>query len=166
MKRILQHTLIAASLLIGSGLAASADTTTYFFKDMLRPGGQERADMEKYRDATACGSHGDSDVPADLAAFKRCMRVHGWRFDHVATERSPEQGPLTCLARVVDIEDTGIGLNHHSLARMTLHVTPPHGRAFDTTITRAVSNHNPPYRGGTMHVTCDPANPEDIHPVD
>jgi hypothetical protein len=47
-----------------------------------------------------------------------------------------------------------------------LRVTPPRGRAFETTITRSVSRHQPPHRGSRLSVLCDPDNPQDVHPAD
>jgi hypothetical protein len=75
-------------------------------------------------------------------------------------------GPLACSARVLEIQDTDIGLNEGALARLTLRVTPPRGRIFDTTVWKEVSMDAPPRRGSTLRVTCDPANPGDIHPID
>jgi hypothetical protein len=86
-----------------------------------------------------------------------------------AAAKSPvpaETGPLACTARVLEIQDTDIGLNHGALARLTLRVTPPRGRTFETTAWKEVSMDVPPRRGSTLRVTCDPANPSDIHPID
>jgi hypothetical protein len=57
-------------------------------------------------------------------------------------------------------------LNNHYVAQMTLRIKPPREPAFETTITRSVSRHNPPHRGSALSVVCDPANPQDVHPVD
>jgi hypothetical protein len=75
-------------------------------------------------------------------------------------------GPLACSARVLEIQDTDIGLNDGAMARLTLRVTPPRGRTFDTTVWKEVSMDAPPRRGSTLRVTCDPANPGEIHPID
>jgi hypothetical protein len=75
-------------------------------------------------------------------------------------------GPLACTALVLQVQDTDVGLNDGALAGLTLRVTPPHGNPFVTTVWKEVSMDQPPRRGGTIRVTCDPANPSDIHPVD
>ena len=69
-------------------------------------------------------------------------------------------------ATVVAYEEMPYSLNHHDVAQMTLRIKPPRGPAFETTITRSVSRQSPPHRGATMSVRCDPANPQDVHPVD
>ena len=75
-------------------------------------------------------------------------------------------GLLACSARVLAIQDTDIGLNDSALARLTLRVTPPRRRAFDTTIWKEVSMEAPPRRGSVLRLTCDPANPGEVHPID
>jgi hypothetical protein len=165
----MKRSMIAALFLAGSVLAARADTTTYVFKDVVKPYGQDRSGAVRQADGRACGVSGDLDLPKNIPAFKKCMLAHGWRFDHIERDRSPAvaaSGPLACTALVLQVQDTDIGLNHGALAGLTLRVTPPRGRPFVTTVWKEVSMDEPPRRGGTIRVTCDPANPSDIHPVD
>jgi hypothetical protein len=75
-------------------------------------------------------------------------------------------GPLACSPRVLEIQDTDIGLNDGAPARLTLRVTPPRGRAFETTVWKEVLMDAPPRRGSTLRVTCDSANPSEVHPID
>jgi hypothetical protein len=165
MKRIIVATLLLASSVLG----AAADTSSYVFKDVLKPSGHERSADVRHADGRACGVTGDLDMPADIPAFKKCMQARGWRFSHVSTDRSPaaaETGPLACSAKVLQVQDTDVGLNDGALAGLTLRVTPPRGHPFVTTIWGEVSMDQPPRKGGTMRVTCDPANPSNIHPID
>jgi hypothetical protein len=165
----MKRTIIAALLLAGSALGAAAETRGYVFKDVLKPLGHDRSADVRHEDGRACGATGDLDMPADVTTFKRCMLARGWRFARTLTERSPapvESGPLACTAKVLQIQDTDIGLNDGALAGLTLRVTPPRGRPFVTTVWKEVSMEQPPRKGGTIRVTCDPANPSDIHPID
>jgi hypothetical protein len=163
MKRI----IMAALLLASSALGAPADSSTYVFKDALKPSGHERGADVRHADGRACGVSVDLDMPADVPAFKKCMLARGWRISRILTERSPAAtGPLVCSAKVLQVQDTDVGLNDGALAGLTLRVTPPRGRPFVTTVWKEVSMDQPPRKGGTIRVTCDPANPSDIHPID
>jgi hypothetical protein len=165
MKRAIMATLLLAS----SALGATADITTYVFKDVLKPSGHERGPDVRHADGRACGVSGDLDMPTDVAVFKKCMLARGWRFSRILTDRSPATaatGPLACSAKVLQVQDTDVGLNDGALAGLTLRVTPPRGRPFVTTVWKEVSMDQPPRKGGTIRVTCDPANPSDIHPID
>jgi hypothetical protein len=73
--------------------------------------------------------------------------------------------PLVCAARLLHIEDTNWWVDGHPVARMTFRVTPPRGPAYQATIEGAASELNPPRRGSTLRVSCDPANPADLHPI-
>jgi hypothetical protein len=108
MKRI----IMAALLLASSALGAAADTSTYVFKDALEPSGHERGADVRHADGRACGVSGDLDMPADVPAFKKCMLARGWRLSRILTERSPAAtGPLVCSAKVLQVQDTDVGLN-------------------------------------------------------
>jgi|HubBroStandDraft_6_1064221.scaffolds.fasta_scaffold1052249_1 hypothetical protein len=161
--------IMAALLLASSAFGAAADTTTYVFKDALKSSDHERGADVRHTDGRACGVSGDLDMPADIPAFKKCMLARGRQFSRILTERSPAPaatGPLACSAKVLQVQDTDVGLNDGALAGLTLRVTPPRGRPFVTTVWKEVSMDQPPRKGDTIRVTCDPANPSDIHPID
>lgn len=165
----MKRAIITAIFLFSGALnAAATPEDTYY--DLIRPNGHPRSDAVFQADLEACYNQTGADrTRRDTPAFKKCMLGRGNRWmstRNVPTPPAPAAvGPLACSARVLKIEDTGWALNHHNFARMTLSVTPPRGRAFVTTIAKEVSNHNPPRAGGTMRVTCDPANPSEIHPL-
>lgn len=74
----IQAATTAAILTILSFGAARADT--YHFKDTLRPNGVERGMDAKRADGRACGSD-ENNKFSNVAAFKSCMRRHGWVAD-------------------------------------------------------------------------------------
>jgi hypothetical protein len=55
--------------------AARADT--FEFRDVRLPGGHARSDAILQADEHACGADANFHF-ANVAAFKRCMRAHGW----------------------------------------------------------------------------------------
>ena len=80
MKRI----SLVALLLLGSALAAQADTDHY--TNLLKV---PRGDDVLHADVMACSErlgHPKNGVPTSWA-FKRCMRRHGWRFDSTEIEQ-------------------------------------------------------------------------------
>ena len=80
MKRI---ALVAALLLAG---AAAAHADTNYYTNMLK---QPRGDDALHADGAYCDQRVGSDrngVPTS-AAYKRCMRSQGWRFDRTQVER-------------------------------------------------------------------------------
>jgi hypothetical protein len=91
MKRL----VLIASLLLGGGLAAHADTSHY--TNLLK---QPRGDDVLHADAQYCSQRIGPDlngVPVS-AAYKRCMRSRGWRYDSTQVEKTwidPDTG-LTC----------------------------------------------------------------------
>jgi hypothetical protein len=73
--------------------------------------------------------------------------------------------PASCSARLLHIEATDWKEDGHPVARMTLQVRPSRGRSWQATIEQAVSEVNPPRVGSVLRVSCDPANPTDLHPM-
>jgi hypothetical protein len=92
MKRMI---LATALLLLGSGLAAQADTSQY--TNLLK---QPRDDDALAADARYCEDRVGPDrngVPTS-PAYKRCMRTRGWRFDYTKAQKTwidPDTGD-TC----------------------------------------------------------------------
>jgi hypothetical protein len=91
MKRI----ILVAALLLAGGVAAQADVD--HFTSLLK---QPRSDDALHADAAYCrertGPNLDG-VPTS-AAYKRCMRGRGWRFDYTKVQRTwidPDSG-LRC----------------------------------------------------------------------
>lgn len=91
MKRI----ILATMLLLASAIAAQADMSHY--TNLLR---QPRGNDELNADASYCDAKVGRDrngVPTS-AAYKRCMRSRGWRFDYTKVEKTwidPDTGD-TC----------------------------------------------------------------------
>ena len=155
----MKRAALASILFFGAVFAAHADNDTY--NDIT---GRNRGDDLLHVDTTYCdwrlGSPPNGTVTS--VAYKRCMRTRGWAFEQTQVE----PGRMVCRATVLTYEEMPYALNNHYVAQMTLRVTPPRGRAFETTITRSVSRHQPPHRGSTLSVLCDPDNPQDVHPAD
>ena len=155
----MKRAVLAALLVLGSSLAAQADNDVYHDTT-----GRDRSEDVLHADMSSCSARVGpqrNGVPTS-AAYKRCMRGRGWAWEKTQVE----PGSAVCRATVLHYEEMPFSLNHHNVATMTLRVKPPRGPAFQTTITKSVSRHNPPHVGGTMSVRCDPANPGDIHPAD
>lgn len=154
-----KRAIIAAALLFGSMLAAHADTDIY--DDITK---QNRSDDLLHVDNAHCDDiyGAPQNGTRTSAQYKRCMLSRGWRFRTTQITNTTADGRLICRARILNMEDTGWALNHHDYVRLTLRVTPPHGRAYVVTISREISNHAPPHVGNTIRVTCDPANPEEV----
>jgi hypothetical protein len=93
MKRI----ALAALLLVGGVAAAQADMSHY--TNLLK---QQRGDHALHDDAEYCDARVGRDlngVPTS-AAYKRCMRSRGWRFDYTHVRKTwidPDTGD-TCHA--------------------------------------------------------------------
>jgi hypothetical protein len=150
---------LAALLLLGTAFAAHADHDVY--NDAT---GRGRSDDLLHVDTSYCDQKlGSPQNGAPTSAtYKRCMRARGWTFQ--VTEVQP--GSAVCHATVLRYEELAFSLNHYNVATMTLRIKPPHGKTYETTVTKSVSRHSPPHVGATMTIRCDPANPDDIHPVD
>jgi hypothetical protein len=91
MKRL----VLVAALLLASGLAAQADVSHY--TNLLK---QSRGDDALHADGAYCDQRAGRDVNGvpTSAAYKRCMRGHGWRYDGTRVEKTwvdPDTG-LTC----------------------------------------------------------------------
>jgi hypothetical protein len=71
--------------------------------------------------------------------------------------------PLVCSAKLLHLEETAWTLNDYPIARITMRVTAPRTRPFETTVEMPVSLLNPPRPGLVLRVSCDPANPTDVH---
>jgi hypothetical protein len=71
MKRI----IMAALLLASSALGAPADSSTYVFKDALKPSGHERGADVRHADGRACGVSGISTC----RLMSRLSRNACWR---------------------------------------------------------------------------------------
>jgi hypothetical protein len=66
---------VAALVTVLSLGAVRADT--FLFTDTLRPGGVARSDSAFQADEHRCGADAN-DHFGNVAAFKKCMRTHGW----------------------------------------------------------------------------------------
>lgn len=122
---------------LGALATAQANTTTYVFKDALRPHGHTRSQTAKLADGRACGTSANRDLPKNIPAFEKCMRARGWRLDHIATTRSPalqgrDTSPLQPGDTFIDPE-TGLSCHNEGGAsicqspRATVHYTDEWG---------------------------------------
>jgi hypothetical protein len=66
----MKRAILVAVWLASSAIAAAAGTTTYVFKDVARPYGQERSVDVRQADGRACGSSGDLDMSKNPLAFQ------------------------------------------------------------------------------------------------
>jgi hypothetical protein len=76
--RAIRAAAVAAIFTVLSLGAARADT--YLFTETLRPGGVARSDAAFQADEHRCGADAN-DHFGNVAAFKKCMRAHGWVAD-------------------------------------------------------------------------------------
>jgi len=76
--RAIRATAVTAVVTVLALGAAQADT--YLFTDTLRPGGVARSEAAFQADEHACGAD-TNDHFGNVAAFKKCMRQHGWLAD-------------------------------------------------------------------------------------
>ena len=84
-------TVLVAALLLVGGAAAQADTN--YFTNMLK---HPRSDDVLHADTAYCDEQtGGNYNGAPSAAYLRCMRGRGWRFDH--TRATPWIDPETGL---------------------------------------------------------------------
>ena len=71
---------VAAAALVTVLSLGAARADTYLFTDTLRPGGHARSDAAFQADEHRCGADAN-DHFGNVAAFKKCMRAHGWVAD-------------------------------------------------------------------------------------
>ena len=76
--RAMRTAAVAAMVTVLSLGAARADT--FEFRDVRLPGGVPRSDAILQADEHACGADANFHF-ANVAAFKKCMRAHGWVAD-------------------------------------------------------------------------------------
>ena len=94
----MKHTILVAAFVLGGMLSAQADNTVYN-NTLKRP----RGNAELHADGRICDQRVGNDrngVPTS-AAYKKCMRSLGWRFQYTTRTKpektwiDPETG-LTC----------------------------------------------------------------------
>jgi hypothetical protein len=79
-------------------------------------------------------------------------------------QASPGYQGLPCVARVIHSEELPYAPIGSWLVRVTLEITPPNGRAYQTTLQDYMPWQGPPpRRGQAFRLLCDPANPADLH---
>ena len=165
----MKRAIIAATMLLGSVLAAHADHMVFTWHDTIRPHGHKRSDAIGEANVNTCNAQFGAPVDSISPAYADCMRALGYRFVSARLKRAPDGAPDgsagVCSARILRIEETDWTVDDHPIARMTLRVTPAGGRAYETTVEKPVSILNPPRQGSTLRVSCDPANPTDLHPL-
>ena len=76
--RAIRAAAVTAIVTVLSLGAARADT--YLFTDTLRPGGVARSEAAFHADEHRCGADANHHLH-NVAAFKKCMRAHGWVAD-------------------------------------------------------------------------------------
>ena len=86
-RRRLIRTTVVAGMMLTVLASSGALADRYYFKDVLRPGGQARSRAVEYADWRACGADADGNFK-NAAKFKACMRTHGWAVDKYTPDRS------------------------------------------------------------------------------
>jgi hypothetical protein len=90
--------VICIGLLVGVA-GARADVYKYTFRDVLKPHGVARGLDAQHAAARACGAAATPGtyggvtgyrMPANIPAYKRCMRAHGWTLARVEVRRTPQ----------------------------------------------------------------------------
>jgi hypothetical protein len=71
--------------------AGAARAETEVFRDVLRPHGVERGSAERLADGRTCGLTTDKTF-VNVPVFEKCMRTHGWVYDHAQVDASDPPG--------------------------------------------------------------------------
>lgn len=75
-------------------------------------------------------------------------------------QASADNPELVCIAKVLYSEELPFAPIDYWLVKVTLEITAPDGRTFETTLRDTIRSQMPPPRQGqTFRVRCDPANP-------
>jgi hypothetical protein len=88
LRNVLKVALLSAFSLCGV-LNASA-TDTYMYKDIKQPNGFPRNTAAKEADFAACGIRPEGVPASALPKYNRCLRAHGWAFDHIVKDPADE----------------------------------------------------------------------------
>jgi|SRR5215472_7760179 len=112
---------ISALITVLSLSAAQADT--FLFTDTLRPGGVARSDAAFKADEHRCGADAN-DHFGNVAAFKKCMRAHGWVNDAYKPNRPSSRDPR--LSPGDDYISADTGMSCKSVGGIGI-CGPPHG---------------------------------------
>jgi hypothetical protein len=83
-RNVLKLALLSAFSLCGV-LNASA-TDTYMYRDIKQPNGFPRDAAAKQADFAACGIAPEGVPASALPKYNRCLRAHGWAFDHIVKD--------------------------------------------------------------------------------
>jgi hypothetical protein len=97
----MRRLVLVAALVVGSVMAAQADTDNYTNLRKV-PRGDDLLNVDMDACAQTYGRP-KKDVPTSRA-FKQCMRAHGWRFDRRepdGTYADPDNPGMTCRDIVV-----------------------------------------------------------------
>jgi hypothetical protein len=70
----------AATAIVTVSSLGAPRADTYLFTDTLRPGGVARSEAAFHAAGHRCGADAN-DHFGNVAAFKKCMRAHGWVAD-------------------------------------------------------------------------------------
>ena len=120
--RAIRATAVTAIVTVLSSGAARADT--YLFTDTLRPGGVARSEATFHADEHRCGADAN-DHFGNVAAFKKCMRTHGWVADAYKPD-PPKSRADSRLAPGDDYISADTGMSCKNLGGIGV-CGPPHG---------------------------------------
>jgi len=82
----------------------------------------------------------------------------------IEAQASADSPELVCIAKVLYSEETPFAPIDFWHVNVTLQITAPDGRTFETTLHNSMQSQMPlPRRGQTFRVGCDPANPSALH---
>jgi hypothetical protein len=98
----LAATLVCAALPLSAARADDGVT----FRDVLKPGGQERTKAQKLADGDACGTYGPTHTIPFMPVFEKCMNAKGWVLDHYTTN-DPRPAAGDTNTHYVDIKGDG-----------------------------------------------------------
>jgi hypothetical protein len=101
----------AGVVTLGVLLPSASQADSYHFKDELRPHGQARTLSAKLADAKSCGASG-THISGNVAAFRRCMRAHGWVVDRYTPDPKPPVGATEDSTTYIDPE-TGLSCRNY-----------------------------------------------------
>ena len=113
----------AVAVLVTVLSVGAAQADTFLFSDTLRPGGHERSDAVLQADEHSCGADANYHF-GNVAAFKRCMRAHGWVNSEYRPDRTRSRDPR--LNPGDDYISTDTGMSCKDVGGIGI-CGPPHG---------------------------------------
>lgn len=155
MGNVMNRTVVAATLLIGTLLTAPVDGAAFAAQGSSR---------ESFYDVSSAHSSGRrAQIDADIISQETPRRPRGQHRRHTAQAIIRSDSRSLCTGEVLRSEELmGAPIFYH-FVRATFLITPPSTPAFETTLEKLVSWQVPPPRQGQRFKL--PCHPVDLRPL-